>query len=115
MLRVNLAILRFGIDNPLEFIYTPVVSFNHKTQRIEAITNVNADELSKLPTAELKQRLQTAAIYTGATIHMFIEDFDTLNGRDFYMEFQGLSIQGARKNLPISDFAEFKNGQVILH
>jgi hypothetical protein len=114
VLQMNLQVLRSSLDNPLPFIETPVIAFNPSKKRIEAFANVNADELNKLPAGDVRGRLQIAAVYTGTTIQMLIENFDESSGRDFYMQFRGLSVQGARKNLPISTFAEFQDGQIIL-
>jgi hypothetical protein len=115
VIQINLQLLRDWVANPLQFIDTPVVTFNHKTRRMEALVLVDADELNKLTTVEVKARLGVAALYAGENIHSMMDGFDASNGRDFYMEFRGLSIQGARENLPISTFAEFQDGHVVLH
>jgi hypothetical protein len=122
LLQANLEVVREWVDSGYAFIEIPVLTFNSKTRRVEAFANVNSDELSELPTEQVKQRLYFPAIQTGVAVKLFMGDFDTFRGTDFYMQFRGISFKAAkaagrekRTDLPISTFAEFQNGEIVLH
>src|ERR1700722_20251417 len=59
MLQANLELVRQ--NSHWKFIDTPRISYNPTTRRIEAFANVNADELAKLPVAEVKARFWEVA------------------------------------------------------
>jgi hypothetical protein len=120
VLQANIQVVREWVDGKYELIETPVLSFNPKLKRIEAIASVNADELNGLPAEEVKKRLYWAALETHVSVKRFLEEFDGLQGEDFYMQFRGISFKAAKLagpqgQLPISTFAEFSHGELILH
>jgi hypothetical protein len=122
LVQANLEVVRNWIDGRYEFIETPVLTFNSKTRRVEAFATVNSDELGGLPIEDIKVRLYFTVIQTGAAVQQFVREFDTFRGTEFYMQFRGISFKAAkaagrekRTDLPISIFAEFRNGEIALH
>ena len=115
VLEAKIEVLRWWMNNPLPFIDAPALGFNRKTKRIEAVAAVNADELNKLTTNDVKGRLSIAATYTAGVLHDVMDNFDGSKRQDFHMEFRGLSIEAARKGLPsVSTFAEFEDDKVTI-
>jgi hypothetical protein len=122
VLQASLQAVRDWVDGRYESIETPVITFNPKLMRVEAFANVNSDELSELPIGELKLKLHFAAIQTGVSVQLFMQEFDSFRGTDFYMQFRGISLKAAKlaggdksTSLPMSTFAEFENGEIVLH
>ena len=93
-------------------IAPPSFSFDPDTNKVVAVAMVSAKQLEAEPAGEVRHQLQESAITAQGTVHFYVQN---LSNRDFVMEFRafGDKVKEAGKGYYL--YAEYKDGELVMH